>query len=123
MTQSPRAYAVFGVSVTDPAKYGTRIFTDLLAAGYTVYAINPKGGTLQGRPVYRTLAEVPGDIDGAILVVPPAALDGAVEQCKARGVKQIYFQPGARDPQAYQKAVAAGIEAVEGCFMAENGLW
>lgn len=119
----PRVYAVLGVSLTDPAKYGTRIFTDLLAAGYTVYAVNPKGGCLSGSPVYKTLADVPARVYGAILVLPPAALAGAVAQCAACGVKKIYFQPGARDPQAYQKAVDAGIEAVEGCFMAENGIW
>lgn len=118
-----RAWAVFGVSLTDPSKYGSRIFKDLLAAGYTVYAVNPKGGTLFGKTVYPALADIPCEIYGAILVVPPAAVMGAVEQCIARGIKEIYFQPGARDPQAYQKAVAAGIEATENCFMAENGLW
>ena len=118
-----RVWVVFGVSLTDPSKYGSRIFKDLLATGYAVYAVNPKGGELFGKPVYKTLADIPQEVYGAILVVPPAAVMGAVEQCIARGVKEIYFQPGARDPQAYQKAVAAGIEAVESCFMAENGLW
>lgn len=118
-----RVYAVFGVSLTDPAKYGTRIYKDLLAYGYNVYAVNPKGGELAGKPVYKTLADLPEKAYGAILVVPPAALDGAVEQCIKGGVKEIWFQPGARDPQAYQKAVAAGIDAQENCFMAANGIW
>ena len=118
-----RAWAVFGVSLTDPSKYGSRIFKDLLAADYRVFAVNPKGGTLFGKPVYKTLTDIPYEIYGAILVVPPVAVMGAVEQCIAKGIKEIYFQPGARDPRAHEKAVAAGIEAVESCFMAENGLW
>lgn len=118
-----RAYAVFGVSLTDPTKYGTRIFRDLLAYGYNVYAVNPKGGELSGNTVYKTLADLPEKPYGAILVVPPAALDGAVEQCMKAGVKEIWFQPGARDPKAYQKAVDAGIQAEENCFMAANGIW
>ena len=72
-----RVYAVMGVSLTDPSKYGTRIFKDLLAAGYRVYAVNPKGGELLGNPVYKTLAELPATPDGVIMVLPPAALDGA----------------------------------------------
>ncbi len=116
-------YAVFGVSLTDPAKYGSRIFKDLLALNYRVYAINPKGGTLFGKPVYKSLAEIGQPIYGAILVVPPAAVADAVRQCIRAGVQEIYFQPGARNPQAYQQAVQAGIHAVEGCFMAENGIW
>lgn len=118
-----RAYAVFGVSLTDPSKYGSRIFTDLSANGYRVYAINPKGGELAGKPVYKNLAQVPEKVYGAILVVPPAAVAGAVEQCIAQGVQEIWFQPGARDPQAVQTARSAGIRAVESCFMAQNGIW
>ena len=118
-----RVWAIFGVSLTDPSKYGSRIFNDLLASDYDVYALNPKGGELFGKTVYKTLADIPVEVYGAILVVPPAAVMGAVEQCISRGVKEIYFQPGARDPQAYQKVVSAGIEAVESCFMAEHGLW
>ena len=57
------------------------------------------------------------------MVLPPAALDGAVEQCIAAGVKEIWFQPGARDERARQKAQTAGIKTVESCFMAENGIW
>ena len=118
-----RVYAVMGVSLTDPSKYGTRIFKDLLAAGYRVYAVNPKGGELLGNPVYKTLAELPAAPDAVIMVLPPAALDGAVAQCIAAGVKEIWFQPGARDERARQKAQTAGIKTVESCFMAENGIW
>ncbi len=118
-----RVYVVFGVSLSDTTKYGSRIFHDLLAAGYQVYAINPKGGTLFSCPVYTSLAHVPAPVYGAILVIPPAAVMGAVQQCISHHVKEIYFQPGARDAQAYQTATAAGIHAVEGCFMMENGLW
>lgn len=118
-----KVYAVFGVSLTDPSKYGTRIFKDMLAAGYKVYAINPKGGQLFDQPVYKNLSQIPEQVFGAIFVLPAAALDEAVTQCIQGGVKEIYFQPGARDPNAYQKAVQAGIDAIESCFMAENGLW
>lgn len=117
------SYVVFGVSLTDPTKYGSRIYKDMLAAGYDVYALNPKGGSLFGKPVYKNLSEVPQKIYGAILVVPPASVLAAVQQCIVGGVKEIYFQPGARDPQAYQQAVSAGINAIESCFMADNGLW
>ncbi len=123
MTADRRAYAVMGVSLTDPAKYGTRIFKDLHAAGYRVYAVNPKGGELFGVPVYKTLSDIPAEIYGVILVLPPQALEGAVQQCIASKVKEIWFQPGARDSRAQQKAAEAGIETVENCFMAANGIW
>lgn len=118
-----KVYAVFGVSVTDPTKYGTRIYRDMRLFGYDAYAINPKGGELDGRPVYKTLADLPQKADCAIMVLPPNVLVGAVEQCIKGGVKQIYFQPGARDEKAKQLAEQADIETVESCFMADNGIW
>lgn len=118
-----RAYAVFGVSLTDPSKYGSRIFTDLSANGFRVYAVNPKGGELAGKPVYKNLAQLPEKVYGAILVVPPAAASGAVEQCISHGVQEIWFQPGAEEPHAVQAARSAGIRVTEGCFMVQNGIW
>ncbi len=114
--------AVFGVS-QDPTKYGYKIFTTLLGRGFTVYGLNPKGGSVAGQALFTSLAQIPGAVDVAIMVIPPAALLPAVEQCKAKGVQEIWFQPGAQEDTAFVVATAAGIKAVNACFMAENGLW
>lgn len=114
--------AVFGVS-QDSAKYGYKIFTTLLKKGFSVYGINPKGGEVEGQTVYTKLADAPAPIDVAVMVIPPAALMSAVEQCIDAGVKEIWFQPGAQSDEAYDLADKAGIDAVDSCFMADNGLW
>lgn len=113
---------VFGVS-QDTSKYGYKIFHTLLQKGLQVYGINPKGGQVDGHPLYATLTEVPGSPEVAVMVIPPAALLGAVEQCKAKGVKEIWFQPGAQEDSAFVLATASGIKVVNACFMAENGFW
>lgn len=117
-----KTIAVFGVS-QDPSKYGYKIFHTLVQKGFQVYGINPKGGQVDGKALYPALAEVPGSVNVAIMVIPPAALLGAVQQCKAKGVAEIWFQPGAQEDSAFVLATAAGIKAVNACFMAENGLW
>ena len=117
-----KTIAVFGAS-QDPAKYGFKIFAALLQKEYRVVGINPKGGEVNGHAFYMSLADVPGEVDVAIMVIPPAALLGAVEACKTKGVKEIWFQPGAQDDAAFVVATAAGMKAVNACFMAENGLW
>ena len=117
-----KTIAVFGAS-QDPAKYGFKIFAALLQKEYHAVGINPKGGEVNGHPFYTSLADVPGEVDVAIMVIPPTALLGAVEACKAKGVKEIWFQPGAQDDAAFVMATAAGMKAVNACFMAENGLW
>lgn len=117
-----KVLAVFGAS-QDSSKYGYKIFTALLQKGFRVYGINPKGGEINGHTLYPTLAQVPGPVEVAILVIPPAGAMQAVTQCKEKGVKEIWFQPGAQEDNAFVVATAAGIKAVNACFMAENGLW
>lgn len=122
MNYQDKVIVVFGAS-EDPSKFGYKILTDLAANGLTVYGINPKGGHIKGNTFLPCLADVPVKADVAIMVVPPAALPGAVEQCIQGGVREIWFQPGARSEQSYRVAQAANIHAVNGCFMAENGFW
>ena len=121
-TYQNKKIAVFGAS-ENTTKYGYKIFHTLLQKGFSVYGINPKGGNVDGQSFYVSLDKVPGSVEVAIMVVPPAALVQAVEQCKAQGVKEIWFQPGAQQDEAFVLATAAGIKAVNACFMAENGLW
>ncbi len=117
-----KTIAVIGAS-QDTSKYGFKILSTLLQKGYRAVGINPKGGEINGHAFYPSLADVPGPVDVAIMVIPPAALLGAVEACKNKGVKEIWFQPGAQEDNAFVMATAAGIKAVNACFMAENGLW
>lgn len=113
---------VFGASANE-AKYGHKIFATLLEHGFAVYGINPKGGNACGQVLFQKLADLPVTPEVAVMVIPPAGLADAVEQCIAAGVTEIWFQPGARDEAAFKKAADAGIKAVNGCFMVENGLW
>lgn len=122
MNYQDKPIAVFGAS-QDLSKYGHKIFSTLQQLGMSVYGINPKGGSINGQPLFKSLAEIPVQVAVAVLVIPPAALEQAVEQCVKGRVQEIWFQPGARSAQAFEKARAAGINAVNGCFMAENGFW
>ena len=117
-----KTIAVFGAS-QNSTKYGYKIFHTLTQQGFTVYGINPKGGEVDEHPFYTSLSAVPGPVEVAIMVITPAALLEAVEACKNKGVKEIWFQPGAQEDRAFKLATAAHIKAINACFMAENGLW
>ena len=114
--------AVFGVS-QDSSKYGYKIFSTLLEKGFSVYAVNPKGGEVFGKKIYPSLKEIPVSVEVAIFVIPQKALLNAVEQCENGGVKEIWFQPGTEDPTAYYATKEAGMRPVNGCFMVDNGFW
>jgi acyl-CoA synthetase (NDP forming) len=78
------ASSVFG-------KWGQSLPANLLAHGYKgdVYLINSKGGTQWGRPVYKSISEVPGSIDLAVVTIPAALVRGLIKELQQKGVKSV----------------------------------
>ncbi|BBO67777.1 CoA-binding protein [Desulfosarcina alkanivorans] len=95
----PRGIAVVGVSTSDSGKMGNIIAANLLRLGRTdVHAVNPKGGTITlagvTLPVVRSMAEIDGAVDLAIITVPAAATLPVVETCAEKGVRAVILIPG-----------------------------
>lgn len=84
----PNSVAVVGAS-SSPGKLGHIVVANLVEAGFKgrMYPINPSGTELLGLKTYRSLADIPEDIDMAIVVVPARQTVSAVEGCAGRGVK------------------------------------
>jgi len=84
---APRAVALFGASA-DPGKNTARPQRYLRKHGYggSVVPINPGRAEVLGVRAYAKLADAPGDIDHAFIMVPTAQVEDALEQCAARGV-------------------------------------
>lgn len=103
-------YAVVGASA-DPAKYGHRVFKDLLRAGYDVVPVNPKGGSLLGVPVAPMLGEVRPLPDVVIFVTRPEIVAAVLPEARALGVTRFWFQPGTESDRS--RTWCASAEAVE----------
>ncbi len=84
----PRSVAVVGVS-RNPGKVGYGVFRNLVEAGFPgpLYAVNPAGGEVLGRPVLRSLEEIAGPVDLGVLVVPPSAVVESIPRLAAKGMK------------------------------------
>jgi predicted CoA-binding protein len=118
-----RVWAVVGVS-QDRSKFGTRIFLDLRAAGYTVYPVNPKGGELEGAKVYPSLADLPEPPEVIDLVVPPAVTEQVVKEALVLGLTRIWMQPGAESDAAIAYCQEHGLQVVHGaCAMVWKRRW
>ncbi|HAP31875.1 MAG TPA: hypothetical protein DCQ14_02280 [Firmicutes bacterium] len=82
----PRSVALLGAS-DNPQKVGYNIFTSLSSSfNGNLYLVNPRLQTVQGYPVYPSLAEVPGPVDLAIIALNERATIAAIEECAACGV-------------------------------------
>ena len=92
---NPSGVVIVGASA-DPAKLGHALARNMLRSGYTgaIAFVNPKGGELFGRRIYRSLAEVPDPADLAVLIVPALATPAALTEVARRGIRAVIICSG-----------------------------
>jgi len=94
---APKSVAVIGASER-PSSFGARALANAVVANLPgpVGAVNPKYDTLQGAPCWRSVADIPGIVDLAIIVVPAASVVESAREIitggKARSV--LIFSSG-----------------------------
>ena len=84
---SPKRVAVIGLSRQALAS-PVSILTTLEDFGYEgeIFIINPRMSAIEGRNVYPTLADVPGDIDLAVISVARDFVPAVLRECVAKGI-------------------------------------
>jgi acetate---CoA ligase (ADP-forming) len=87
---APRSIAVIGAS-RRPGTVGYQIVDNLVRHGFkgAVYPVNPKAGSVHSIPAWRSIRDVPADVDLAIIVVPKELVLEVVDECGTRGVPGI----------------------------------
>ena len=91
----PKSVAVIGVTDT-PDRVGYNVLESIVGGGFTgaVYPIHPRHQELQGRKVYKSLAEVPAAVDLAVISLNEHLTVEAAEQCGRAGVKGLVCHAG-----------------------------
>jgi len=113
--------AVAGVSRWGQ-KFGNKVFRNLKARGYQVYAINPHAVQVEGVDCYPGIGSLPAPVDGVVSVVPPEETEKLIRDAHAAGVRRIWMQPGAESPAAVALARSLGMTVVDGeCIMLYPG--
>ncbi|MEV6791146.1 acetate--CoA ligase family protein [Streptomyces sp. NPDC051320] len=125
---SPRAVAIIGAS-NDRSKYGNWISVQALRMRdhRPVHLVNRRGGPVLGEPAYRSLAEVPGPVDLAVIAVPAAGFEAAVDDCLAAGVRAIVgitagFGELGEDGRLLQTALATRVREAGAVLLGPNCL-
>jgi acetyl coenzyme A synthetase (ADP forming)-like protein len=87
---APRSVAVIGASRRRGTVAG-ELFHNLLAGGFNgpVYPVNPNAPVVQSVLAYRSVLDVPGPVDLAVLVVPAPAVAQAARDCASKGVRAL----------------------------------
>ncbi|MCK9822968.1 GNAT family N-acetyltransferase [Nocardioides cavernae] len=84
---SPRSVAVIGASRRQDT-IGHLLVRNLVLGDFTgrVHVVNPSADAVGGMPAWKSVAEIPGDVDVAIVAVPAEAVQDVVLDCAAKGV-------------------------------------
>lgn len=83
----PASVAVVGAS-RDPFKVGGAVVANLRSAGFRgrIIPVNSRADSVQGLPAVRTLLDIEGAVDLAVIAVPAADVLPALKQCAAKKV-------------------------------------
>ena len=90
----PKSVAVIGASGS-PGKLGYVIVQNIAGSDFSgkVYPVNPKSEEILGYKVYKSVSEIPGEVDLVVTALPtPKMTVAAVEECAAKGVKAIIIE-------------------------------
>jgi acyl-CoA synthetase (NDP forming) len=86
----PRAIAFVGATA-QMGKWGHIMPTITASKGFAgeIYMVNPKGGTIVDRPVYRSVAEIPGPVDLAVVTIPAAGVIDLIPELAEKGIDNM----------------------------------
>ena len=114
-----KTIAVVGIS-RHPFKPSQRIPKYLQEQGYRIRPVNPRGGSVLGEPVARSLAEVDGPVDVVDVFRPAEEAPKIARQAIDIGAKVLWLQEGIESQEAKRIAEAAGLTVVMNRCMGET---
>jgi acetyltransferase len=89
----PQSVAVIGVSAKAD-NLGRNIVGNLVEYGFSgvVYAVGPSGGTIETRRIYRSVVDIPDQVDLAVILTPAHTVPGILEECGQKGIRQAIIE-------------------------------
>lgn len=86
----PRSIAFVGASANF-RKWGHLMFSGVIAGQYKgeIYLVNPQGGEIAGRNVFKTVTEIPDPVDLAVVTVPANKVLSLIPEFEKKGLKSV----------------------------------
>lgn len=105
------AFAVVGAS-SNRAKYGNKVLRCYQQNQHVVVPVHPTEQEIEGLACTASVKELPKQVSSISIITPPQITEQVVEQAVARGVRNVWMQPGAESPKAIAACDAAGINVI-----------
>jgi acetyltransferase len=120
---SPKTVAVVGAT-ENANTVGRTVLWNLVTSpfGGTVYPVNPKRPSVLGVKAYKSITEIPEQVDLAVIVTPPPSIPGIIRECGENGVraavvisagfKEIGPEGAALERKLLEEARAANVRVI-----------
>jgi hypothetical protein len=120
-----RRVAVLGIKTEEqsdqPAFYVPEYLSSVGIEVVPVPVYYPDAKQILGKPVYRRLVDVPGELDLVDVFRRPKDLEGHLDDILAKKPKAVWFQAGIRNDAVADRLAAAGIDVVQDrCLMVDH---
>lgn len=109
--KSTKRIAVVGLS-PKPHRASYQVSEEMKNAGYEIIPVHPRGGEWLGQTVYKTLAEVPGEIDMVNVYRRSEHTPEVAHEAVQAGAKVLWLQLTIANEEAAEIAQAAGLKVV-----------
>jgi predicted CoA-binding protein len=115
--------AVLGIKTPESGQPAFYVPQYAQRAGFEIVPVPvyyPDATEILGAPVYRRVADVPGEIDLVNVFRRPADIPAHVDDILAKRPRAVWFQSGIRNAAAAERFARAGIDVVQDrCLMVE----
>jgi predicted CoA-binding protein len=108
---SAEGFAVAGAS-TNRDKYGNKVLRCYMQHGRHVVPVNPHASTVEGLASVASVSDLPGNIKSLSVITPPKITEQVVVAAIAKGIANIWMQPGAQSDEAIRRCEEAGINLI-----------
>ncbi len=87
---NPKSICVIGAS-DKTGKVGNSVMENLIQSGYSgkIYPVNPNIDEIQGIKVYKSVLEIPDEVEVAIFAIKALFVPDVAEECGKKGVKGL----------------------------------
>lgn len=123
LLERTRRIAVLGVKSPASGQPAYYVSDYAHRAGYEMIPVPvyyPEMRGLFGRPAYRTLSAIPGDIDLVDVFRRSESIPPHVDDILAKHPRAVWFQSGIRNDDVAERLARAGIEVVQDrCLLVE----
>lgn len=109
--------AIIGTSANHD-KYGYKVSKDLIDKEYKVFLVNPHGGEILERTVYKKVGDIDADIDAVIFITQPKVTEDVLKEVCSKKIRKVWMQPGSESAAAIKFCEDNKIECVhDSCIM------